>query len=142
MARMYRECEALLNYALFTPAQRIATVRPIDADQVPSGYLKSAKISVVPNYRDDAQTSFLLVASTNSNPTQADDWITAGAVPNGGGTVWLNLKRPVKASAEETDRADGEVFLHLMCQGPNLITQLDVYLAVEVWGRFVNLVLN
>ena len=142
MARMYRECESELNYDLLLPAQLVATISPIDADQVPNGYLKSAKISITPLEVGDAGTSFMVVASTNDTPTDSDDWITAGSVGRGGGTVWLNLKRPVKSSVEEVNRPDGEVFIHVLCQGPNTLDELPVFLAVEVWGRFVNLVLQ
>ena len=142
MARLYRECESSNNYSITNPAQLIASISPIDADQIPNGYLKSAKITICPIEVGDAGSSFMVVASTNDTPSSASDWITAGSVGRGGGTVWLNLKRPVKSSVEELNRPDGEVFLHVLCQGANVVVDLPVFLAVECWGRFVNLELN
>jgi len=142
MAKMYRECIAEINYTLNLPSQNVALVKPIDADQVPNGYLKSLKISVIPGQTSFNYASFLAVASTSDNPAAADDWITAGAVGRGGGTIWLNLKRPVKSSAEEENRPDGVVYIHLMTQGVTLTDPENVDLVVECWGRFVDLVLQ
>ena len=141
MARMYRECESILAQELVLPATNIALVAPIDADQIPAGYLKSIKVSVIPS-GDDTGKSFMLVASTSDNPGASDDYITAGATGRAGGTVWLNMKRPVKSSAEEENRPDGVVYIHLLTQGASPVTPVRVNLAVEVWGRFVNLVLQ
>ena len=142
MARMYRECEALNGYPLIAKKQRIAAISPIDADQIPNGYLKSVKVTLIPSEQDDVQNSFMIVASTNDDADSPTDYITAGAVPNGGGTIWLNLKRPVKSSAEETTRPDGEVFIHCLNQTGSPLAPFPVQLAVECWGKFVNLELN
>ncbi len=138
MARMYRETVTTLNKSITLPAQGLFTISPIDADQIPNGYLKTVKVSVNPLQSSDTGLSYLIVASTNDNPADADDYITAGAVGRGGGTVWLNLKRPVKSSAEEPNRPDGEVFVHLICPA-NLVNPVEVNVVGEVWGRFLNM---
>ena len=139
---MYRETEATLNKSLALPAQRIYTISPIDADQIPNGYLKTVKVSVTPLSDADTGRSYMIVASTNDDSLQSDDYITAGSLGRGGGTVWLNLKRPVKSSVEEPNRPDGEVFIHILCSGATVATPVEVHLAGEVWGRFLNLQAN
>ena len=141
-SRMYRECVAEINYSLTTPQQNVALVKPIDADQIPNGYLKSLKLSVIGSETSFTGASFLIAASTNDNPAAADDWITTGAVGRGGGTIWLNLKRAVKSSVEEENRPDGVVYIHLITQGPTLVDPKNVQLSIECWGRFVDLVLQ
>jgi len=114
---MYRETVTSFNKTITLPAQLIYTVSPIDADQIPNGYLKTLKVSVTPSSNTDTALSYMIVASTNDLGAETSDWITAGATGRGGGTVWLNLKRPVKSSAEEPNRPDGEVYLHLIVPG-------------------------
>ena len=141
-SRMYRECVAEIDYELLTPAQNVALVKPIDADQVPNGYLKTLKISAIGSGTTFSAASFLVAASTNDDPNQADDWITSGATNRGGGTIWLNLKRAVKSSAEEENRPDGVVYIHLLTQGPTPVDPKNIHLSLECWGRFVDLVLQ
>ena len=139
---MYRECQTNLNKSLTLAAQRIFTVSPIDADQVPNGYLKTVKISVTPVSSADTARPYMVVASTNSDGAQESDYITAAAVPRGGGTVWLNLKRPVKSSAEEPTRPDGEVFFHCLMPGASPAAPVEVNFVGEAWGRFVIMAAN
>ena len=136
---MYRETVASFNKSITLPAQGIYSISPIDADQIPNGYLKTVKVSVSPVSAADATRSYMIVASTNDDPADVDDYITAGAVGRGGGTVWLNLKRPVKSSAEEPNRPDGEVFIHLVLPGGSPASPFEVNLVGEVWGRFLNM---
>jgi len=139
MAKMYRETVTSFAKNLTTPASAIYQISPIDADQIPNGYLKTVKISVQATQEGDSDNSFLVVASTAASAASTSDYITAGATPRGGGTVWLNLKRPVKSSAEEPNRPDGEVFIHILTQG-TVPTPVEVNLVGEVWGRFLNMV--
>ena len=142
MARMYRETVTNFNKSITLPAQLVYTVSPIDADQIPNGYLKTLKISVIPNNKADLDLSYMIVASTNDLGAETSDWITAGAVPQGGGTVWLNLKRPVKSSAEEPNRPDGEVYVHVIVPGASGANPTELNLVGEVWGRFLNMAAN
>ena len=142
MARMYRETVTNFNKSITLPAQLIYTISPIDADQIPNGYLKTLKVSVGPSLNTDTSKSFMIVASTNDDGSETSDWITAGATGRGGGTVWLNLKRPVKSSAEEPNRPDGEVYLHLIIPGATPATPVETNLVGEVWGRFLNMAAN
>jgi len=139
MAKMYRETVTTLNKTLVLPADRLFTISPIDADQIPNGYLKSVKVSISPLGRSDTELSFIVVASTNDAAGDSDDWITAGATPRGGGTIWLNLKRPVKSSAEEPNRPDGEVYIHVITQGVSPATPVELNVVGECWGRFLNM---
>ena len=141
MARMYRETVASFNKSILTPlGEALFTISPIDADQIPNGYLKSVKVSVIPSSTARTDESYLIVASTNDSPLDASDIITAQATGRGGGTVWLNLKRPVKSSAEEPNRPDGEVYIHLYMNGPfSPVDAVEVNLVAECWGRFLNM---
>ena len=136
---MYRETVSNFNKTLQTPVERCFTISPIDADQIPNGYLKTVKVSVQPAESSDTGLSYLVVASTNDTGANAEDWITAGATPRGGGTVWLNLKRPVKSSAEEPNRPDGEVYIHVNVQEATPLSPKETNMVAEVWGRFLNM---
>ena len=136
---MYRETRANFAKTLISPASLCFTISPIDADQIPNGYCKSIKVSVVPNEQANTDISWMVVASTNDDALVTSDYITGQATARGGGTVWLNLKRPVKSSAEEPNRPDGEVFFHLLMPGGSPADPTEVNLVGECWGRFVNL---
>jgi len=138
---MYRETVSNFNKTL-GPSGSVAIYRisPIDADQIPNGYLKTVKVSVIPADVADSNYSYTIVASTSQGLLNTSDIITAGSTPKGGGTVWLNLKRPVKSSAEEVDRPDGEVYILIYTQGVNPVNPPELNLVGEVWGRFLNMV--
>ena len=63
MARMYRETVTTLNKSITLPAQGLFTISPIDADQIPNGYLKTVKVSVNPLQSSDTGLSYLIVAN-------------------------------------------------------------------------------
>ena len=136
-SRMYRETEATLTKSIAGGGTRCFTISPIDADQVPAGYVKSVKVSVNPIDFDTDKAS-LVVASCSSNPGDVDDWITAQATGQGDGTVWLSLKRAIKSSVAEPDRNDGEVYIHVF--GSAGVRECTV--VCETWGRFLNTAAN
>ena len=125
-----------MNRVIPSAGGPIFKVTAFDNDQVPGGYLKSVKISVCPDSLVASNVSFMIVASTSSIPANTGDWITAQAVGQGGGTVWLSLKRSIKDGVEDESRNDGPVFFHCITQGT--ATQADFVL--ESWGRFLSAV--
>ena len=141
MAKMYRETVTSTNKTLAASPigliEHCFTISPIDADQIPNRYCKSIKVSVSPQDNTDSERSFIVAASTDDTPTNTSDWITAQATSRGGGTVWLNLKRPVKSSAEEPNRPDGEIYVHVLTNAGGL--SIETNLVAEVWGRFLNM---
>ena len=141
MARMYRETVSNFNKSHTTAANNIFTISPIDADQIPNGYVKSIKVSCqIADVTKSQDRAILVYASTSPLPGNDSDIITAQSTGLGGGTVWLNLKRPVKSSAAEPDRPDGEVYIHALVVGsgpPPL--DVEVNYVGEVWGRFLNM---
>ena len=132
---MYRQTSSRANFSLVL-GQPTLTFRvvPLDAEQAPPGYLKSLKVSII-NDVDQQNASFMIYSSSDVNSV-VGDCITAGAVPNGGGTVWMNLKRSIRSSAEEEDRSDGPVYVHIKTQNTSRTT-VDV--VCEAWGRFIEL---
>ena len=68
MARMYRETRTSLLKTLNSTSERCFTISPIDADQIPNGYCKSVKVSLVPAMAGNSDVSFIVVASTSDNP--------------------------------------------------------------------------
>ena len=142
MARMYRETRTSLLKTLNSTSERCFTISPIDADQIPNGYCKSVKVSLVPAMAGNSDVSFIVVASTSDNPLSSTDYITGQATSKGGGTVWLNLKRPVKSSAEEPNRPDGEIYVYVLCNGASIATPIECNLVAEVWGRFLLMTAN
>ena len=115
-----------------TPAFKI---QPLDSEQVPTGYLDSIKVSVIES-TGEANQSFMIGACTDENKGNWDnDTITVGATPQGGGTVWLKLKRSIRDQDAQDDRNDGAVFVVLDTQD----TVVAANVVVEVWGRFIEL---
>jgi len=137
MARQYRQTQ-VKQVAVQTSGTNTHYIKPLDAEQVPSGYLDKVKVSVVPtDPQGGSPASYLVVASTENNPQLAfsGDVITAQAVPDGGGTVWLSLKRRIASSDEEEDRNDGVVYIHVYTQGTVPST-----IVCETWSRFTDLI--
>ena len=134
MARMYRAVEAnVLNTG--GAGNDFFRIASFDADQAPSGWLEKVKVSVIPvTPQTNNPASFMVVASTNTDATDRNDWITGQATGDGGGTVWLSLKRPIRDSTGDSSRNDAIVYIHIMTQGTGLST-----LAVcEAWGRYIS----
>ena len=132
MARLYRTLKENMNKVISPTGQAIFLITPIDNEQVPSAYVKSVKLSYCLDGVVASNISFLVAASTSSNPQSADDWITVGGDGQGSGTVWLSLKRKVTGESSTT-RNDGAVYIHVITQGTN--TQADF--VCETWGRFL-----
>ena len=140
---MYRETVSSFNKSITGPTGELCfTISPIDADQIPDGYLKSVKVSVNPVVPAGFDKTFLVVASTDDTPASTSDLITGGIAVQGGGTVWLNLKRPIRSSAEEPNRNDGEVYIHIYTQNVLPSDSVEVNLVAECWGRFLNMAAN
>ena len=110
---------------------------PLDSEQVPTGYLDSIKVTVIGS-TGEANQSYMVGACTGENiPNFDTDTITVGATPQGGGTVWLKLKRSIRDQNEQDDRNDGAVFVTLDTQ--DAPGGIDVNVVCEVWGRFIEL---
>ena len=132
---MFRQANSRASFPLTQgSATLVYRIVPLDAEQAPPGYLKSLKISLI-NDEDQTNASFMVFASSDVNGVIGDT-ITAGAVPNGGGTVWLNLKRAIRSSSEEEDRSDGPVYVHVKTQNTS---RTNVDIVCEAWGRFIDL---
>ena len=135
MAQKYRFTRALNSKTVTTAGSLCFRLSPLDGEQAPGARLESVKISVIPT---DQQTnngaSYMVVASSDTTPGDEDDYITAGAVPEGGGTVWLSIKRTLRATLEADDRNDGPVYIHLFTQG-----NVPSKIVCESWGRFLYL---
>ena len=141
MAKMYRTTVTNNGKSLgaSSVAQLCFSIRPLQGDQAPGAYLQKVKVSIIQeNFGGNVPSGFMLYASSNDN-WDDNDVITAQAVPTMGGTVWLNLKRAIKSYTEETDRADGPIYIYARALDPGLITNIEVHLVAEAWGRYVML---
>ena len=138
MAKMYRTSVTNFDKNLGnngTP-QLVALCRPLDGDQAPGAYLKSVKVSIKQRNQNDSPQSFMIYASTNDSWAPADV-ITAQATGMMGGTVWLSLKRSIKSYSEETDRADGPVYIYAQSSDMGLVGDCETDIVVESWGRYI-----
>ena len=138
MARLYRQTNPNFNKSLGSSGalQPVFKISPLDAEQAPGGYLQKVKVSVTPTTAQAGNPSFM-VCAMNSDDLSVGDIITAQSLPRGGGTVWLNIKRAIRADSEEATRNDGPVFIQIMTQqqGQGIATTVDT--VCEVWGRFI-----
>ena len=133
MVRQYRQTRYLDSKQITGTFTQCFYIEPIDSEQVPTAYLDSIKVSVVDS-RGEASSSFLIAATTDDQSVD-DDIITAGATPEGGGTVWLKMKRSIRSNDNEEDRNDGRVNIMILSQ-----SETEIEVVAEVWGRFVELV--
>ena len=138
MARLYRQTNANFNKSLGSSGalQPLYKISPLDAEQAPGGYLQKVKVSVTPTSSQAGDPPFMICAM-NSDDLSIGDIITAQSLPKGGGTVWLSIKRALRADSEESSRNDGPVFIQIMttAQGQGVATTVDA--VCEAWGRFI-----
>ena len=136
MSRNYRSTKEMSKVLPGSPGALLYSIAPYDAEQAPGGYLKSVKVSIIPTAEQtNNAASYLIAASSDANPAGAGDIITAQAVPDGGGTVWLNVRRTIRSSEEEEDRTDGVVYIHGYTQG-----SVPSRIVCEAIGKFITLI--
>ena len=142
MAKMYRTTVPNLgkNLGYSSNPQLVGSVRPLEGDQTPGGYLQKIKVSIIQaNEESGRRSAFMIYACTNDTFNGGADIITAQAVGSLGGTVWLSLKRSIKSYTEEVDRGDGPVYIYAQACDPGLISDVEAHLVLESWGRYVML---
>lgn len=136
MARKnYRYTSANLGKLVTSGGVQCFEIKPLEDEQSPSGRLQKVKVSVIPSpgaAGTPRDSSFLISASTNSSFSNIDI-ITAQAVPNGGGTVWLNVPRTIRDSSSDSSRNDGMVSIWVRSS----TSTNEVDLVAECWGRFL-----
>ena len=132
MARNYRQTK--INGAKTVASSGTTTfkISPLQTEQTPTGKLEKVKVSVIPSGESASDNSYMIHASS-SQSFASNDIITAQAVPAGGGTVWLNVRRTLRDSDIQDDRNDGPVVIWCRSSQPNS----TVDLICEAWGRFL-----
>ena len=130
MAGMFRYTGTNFSKAISPGGSSAFEINMIDeAQNVPRTYLQKVKVSVLSSQANDV--SYMVHASsTDTNSVQ--DIITAQAVPAGGGTVWLSIKRTIKDDDFVSDRSDGAVCIWVRSSVPS---QADI--VAECWGKFI-----
>ena len=141
MAKMYRLTVPNLGKNLGSSGAPIlvGSVRPLEGDQTPGGYLQKVKVSITQANNESGRLSpFMIYACTNDS-FDSGDIITAQATGAIGGTVWLSLKRSIKSYTEEVDRGDGPVYIYAQAHDPGLVADVESMIVLESWGRYVML---
>ena len=134
MARNYKFAEHRLK-TVSAPGVNVFRLSSFDADQSPPAYAKSIKVSIIPNDQQTANpASFMVVASTSMDPADENDIFTAGATSDGGGIVWLHLRKRIRSSVQEDTRDDGPIYIHVYTQG-----FVAVRMQAEAWGKYLNI---
>ena len=132
MTRLYRETSHQFNHPILgSIGNNVFKIEPLDANQVPGGYLKTYKLSISADNSTDEETCFLIVASADPNPLDHDAWIT-GAACRGAGTVWLNVRQKIRQASADDERNDAMVYIHVY---PS--QNCEVNIAGESWGKFI-----
>ena len=136
----YRYVNQNLNKTLQPTGVRCFSVGMAAEEQPMRAYVQKLKVSVIPKPSavGIATTASFLVYASSSGSFSDQDIITAQAVPRGGGTVWLSVKRTIKDDDFKDDRNDGKVALWI--RSSDSATTADI--VCEAWGRFIDLDLN
>ena len=130
----YRLTSYNLSKAVSSGGTSCFKIEPLSTEQTPTGRLSKIKLSVIPSGENGSDNSYLVHASSSASSSFADI-ITAQAVPAGGGTVWLSVKRTIRDENPQSDRNDGPVYIWIRSSMPN--STVDAVL--ETWGRFLDL---
>jgi len=133
MATNYRLTSFNGPKAVTTAGTQCFYIGPLQTEQTPTGRVAKIKVSVIPSGEVGSSTSYMVHASSNSTNAQ-NDIITAQAVPAGGGTVWLSVKRTIRDSDPREDRNDGPVYIWVRSSSPGSSADL----ILETWGRFLD----
>ena len=133
MAKMYRITDHQAKTGVSSTPVSFFGLDMLDDDQAPGAYVQKVKVSAI---TIGQESPIMIYASTK--PLTAtwsfDDIITAQAVPSGGGTVWLSLKRSIK-TGDTSDGAIGPVYIWA-----NVSTaSTGLSLVCEAWGRFLRI---
>ena len=132
MAKLYRTTSLHVNKSITGLGTACFQIAPIDSDQTPDGFVKSVKVSLLTR-GTGFRAGYLVVASTDDDPVDRQNWVTAQAVGEGsGGTIWLNLKRRMASAAKEQSRNDGPIYIHVI---GSTTVQTDLF--CEAWGRYM-----
>ena len=118
------------NKNVQTGGTPIFKIEPLQVQQAMNARLDKVKVSVIPS--GFTECSFLIHASADGNSSTTDE-ITAQAVPQGGGTVWLSLKRSLKSDRTDPDRSDGSIMIYARSSVP---VNADFF--CEAWGSFLD----
>ena len=146
MAKNYRTTyfEQLINLGTTGQETLIAKIEPIDSQQSLGSYLSNVKVSVLADNMEagPAAPGMMVHATTDSASFGTTEVITSHAMPCGGGTGNLSLKRRILDSDQDPSRADGPVYIWLRCSKNNVSSTDDLFadVTIEAWGRFVEVV--
>ena len=133
MAGNYRYVQANLSKTIASGGVRCFNIGMAAEEQPMRAYVQKVKVSVIPS-RGDENSSFLVTASSSGSFSD-QDIITAQAVPQGGGTVWLSVKRTIKDDDFKDDRNDGRIAIWVRSS----VQTTDADLVCETWGRFIDI---
>ena len=136
-SQMYRYTKTNLNAGIATDGTKVFEVGMAAESQPMRAYIQKLKVSIIPN-RETENISYLVHASSSGQYAD-QDIITAQAVPNGGGTVWLSVKRTIKDDDFKDDRNDGKVAVWVRASNApaNNVAMSDIM--CEAWGKFIDL---
>ena len=101
-------------------------------EQMANTRVDKVKLSIIPSASNTGE-SFLVHASSANNTGNQQDYITAQAVPSGGGTVWLSLKRTIKTDDYEEDGNFGKLSIWVRSS-----TACNADIVCEAWGHYIN----
>ena len=133
MVSNYRQTSLNANKQVSSGGTSVFKIDPLATEQTPTGRLAKLKVSIIPS-AESSDCSYLIHASSSSG-SAVSDIITAQAVPNGGGTVWLTVKRAIRDGDAQEDRNDGPVFVWVRSSNPSSTTDI----ILEAWGRFIDI---
>ena len=115
----------------------LGNVSKLDAQGI-SAWLNNVVVTAQLNEGDGDAGGMTFYLTTDN--TWNDDYIITGrAMPGYGGTVSLTAKRPIRGDVDEPKRNDGIVYVWGEITDLSYISNADVRVIIETWGRSTNL---
>ena len=117
-----------------------ASITALDP-QAMSGYLHNVRVSAILNeHSSNAQESGgIMCYLTTASSWSDDNVISARAMPQFGGNISLSAKRYIKDKFQDSSRNDGPMYVWVELTEATLTEDQELRVAVEAWGRGVQL---
>ena len=115
---------------------RVLYIDKIDNQSTQRGYVHAIKLSVIFDTEQGSPGAGIIAYATTSSSWNDDYVITAAAVGEGGGTMWLNLRRGIWTGTTESlaGSPGGPINVYLEITDPGVSSE-NLRFVSEVYGR-------
>ena len=115
---------------------RVRNIAKVDNQSTENGYVHAVKMSVIFDTEQGSPGAGVLAYATTDNVWSDNYVIAAGAAGNGGGIIWLNLRRRISTGTDEPLKGSlgGPIYIWLEITDPGVSSE-SLRIVSEVYGR-------